>query len=138
MLREELWRDAGALGGFPLYLLVFLLAVIYDTSLAIQLFIGGLLSLFLTTLIRIVYFKDRPVKETYNNFIRKIHASTFPSLHTMRASLMATILTAWMPNVILGIVLFLSAAGVGYSRVKFKRHFVKDVVSGYVIGIIVA
>ncbi len=138
MLREELWKDAGALGGFPLYVLVLVILYIFDAKLQFLTALIGLVFSFIVTIaIRAIYFKERPVKESYKNFAGKIHASTFPSLHTMRASMLATILIAWMPNFVLGIILFLSAAGVAYSRVKFKRHFVKDAVAGYAIGVII-
>lgn len=137
MLREELWRDAGALGGFPLYLVILIFTLFTDKPLFAQLLVGFVASFLITIIIRAIYFRNRPEKEPYRTFAGKIHASTFPSLHAMRSSMMATILASWMPNIILGIVLFLSAAGVGYSRVRFKRHFVKDVVAGYVIGVIV-
>lgn len=138
MLREEMWRDVGALGGFPIFLLLTIFALVLNRFLFGSLLIGFVLTLGLTTLIRAVYFHDRPIKETYNNFIRKIHASSFPSLHTMRASLLATILALTIQNILLTILLALTAAGVGYSRVRSKRHFIKDVVVGYIMGVVIA
>ncbi|HLC32652.1 MAG TPA: phosphatase PAP2 family protein [Candidatus Nanoarchaeia archaeon] len=137
MLREELWRDVGALGGFPIFFVLTLFALFFSRFLFGSLLIGFVLTLGLTTLIRAIYFHDRPIKETYNNFIRKIHASSFPSLHTMRASLVATVLGMSIQNYPLFALFLVTAAGVGYSRVRSKRHFIKDVVVGYILGVLI-
>jgi len=139
MLREELWKDVGALGGFPLYVVVLALTLaMHSTYLFWSALIGLAISFVITVLIRTLYFKERPIKELYKTFSGKIHASTFPSWHTMRASLLATILTLAIQNIPLSIFLFIAAAGVGHSRVRSKRHFVKDVVAGYIMGVVIA
>lgn len=65
-------------------------------------------------------------------------ASSFPSGHTTSAFALATVLAVYFKNKLTGILLFIAAALVGYSRIYLAAHFPADVLAGAVIGIVFA
>ncbi len=135
---NELVQDIKALGGFPVFTIAIVIAFFYDRSLSAQLLVGIVLAFGLTVLIRMVSFKQRPDKQPFNNFLTKIDASSFPSLHSMRASILATLLILQLKTPVLIILLIVYAIAVGASRVWMKRHYVSDAVAGLVLGVFVA
>jgi undecaprenyl-diphosphatase len=62
-------------------------------------------------------------------------SSSFPSGHTTSAFALATVLAVHFKNKFTGIILFIAAALVGYSRVYLAQHFPVDVLVGAFIGI---
>lgn len=65
-------------------------------------------------------------------------SSSFPSGHTTSAFALATVLAVHFKNKFTGIVLFIAAALVGYSRIYLAAHFPVDVLAGAAIGIVFA
>ena len=68
----------------------------------------------------------------------KIDASSFPSVHSMRAIFMAIIISKFFANPIMIIFLLLWALIVSYSRVYIKKHYWIDIIVGLIIGILLA
>lgn len=64
--------------------------------------------------------------------------SSFPSGHTTSAFALATTLTVYFRKKYMGILLFLAAILVGYSRVYLAQHFPIDVLIGALIGTLFA
>ena len=62
-------------------------------------------------------------------------SSSFPSGHTTSAFALATVLAVHFKNKFTGIILFIAAALVGYSRIYLAQHFPVDVLFGAFIGI---
>ena len=79
-MREEFLRDLSSFGGMPIYLVVMTLAFFYNQLLLSQLFFGLISAYAITTFFRITYFKNRPEKQKYKNWLERIDASSFPSL----------------------------------------------------------
>ena len=138
MIQDELLQDIKALGGFPIYTIVIIAAFFYDKTLSAQLLAGIILAFALTVLIRMISFKERPDRQPFNNFLTRIDASGFPSLHSMRASVLATLLILQLNNPVLIILLIVYALAVGASRVWQKRHYASDVVAGLILGVPIA
>ncbi len=139
MFKDELIQDIKALGGFPVYTIAIVVAFFYgEIDLSAELLVGIVLAFAITVLIRMVSFKRRPDGQTYNNFLTKIDAGSFPSLHSMRASILATLLILRLTNPVLIILLIVYAIAVGASRVWMKRHYASDVAAGLVLGVFVA
>lgn len=65
-------------------------------------------------------------------------SSSFPSGHTTSAFALATVLAVHFKNKFTGILLFIAAALVGYSRIYLAAHFPADVLAGAGIGIVFA
>jgi len=102
-----------------------------------QLIIALIFGYTLTSLLRSVFFKQRPNKKKYTNFIEKIDASSFPSLHAMRSAFLGVILISFFQNFLATALIVLCIAAVGTSRVMEKRHYAADVIAGVILGIII-
>ncbi len=138
MYKEELWQDIKGLSGVPFFVVIIVISfLLQKNALAYQLIIGLILAYAVTFFIRLVYFKRRPDKQTYRNIVEKIDASSFPSLHAMRAAVLATILSAFFENFWLTPLFALAAVAVAVSRVMTKRHDVNDVLGGLILGVII-
>ncbi|MBI4146358.1 phosphatase PAP2 family protein [Candidatus Woesearchaeota archaeon] len=138
MFKTELIQDVKALGGLPLFVLLILFAFATARDvLAAQLLAGFVLAYTVTTLLRLVFWKQRPDKEKYRGFVQKVDSGSFPSLHSMRAAVLATVLGWYFANW-LSVLFGVLAVAVGVSRVVQKRHFIRDVLAGLVLGVIVA
>ncbi len=136
---HELMQDVRGLSGLPLVLVLVIVAFfVGEIVLSAQLFFTLVVSYALTILIRLVYFKHRPEKRKFTNVVGKVDASSFPSLHAMRASILATLFSLFFNNIFLSIMFFFLAVCVGYARVVQKRHYKIDVLAGFILGIFVA
>ena len=92
---------------------------------------------FVTVIIRLVYFKNRPDKFAYNNIIEKIDAASFPSLHAARTGFLTVFFVYYFNNMIISVILAVLALGVLYSRVYLRKHDIRDVLAGAVLGVFV-
>ncbi len=141
-MREEHFRDITSFGGMPLYLVVMFIFFIFKNY-AILSYLGfGLVAAYAITLFfRIAYFKQRPERQKYKNWLEKIDAGSFPSLHAMRGALLAVIMSVFFSNIILTILFAGLAIGVAVTRVFLKRHDPIDsgvgLIIGFIIGIVV-
>ncbi len=81
------------------------------------------------------------LEKSYPYFIQNVtlHSySSFPSGHSASAFALAAVLTFYFPYKWLSIPLFAYACLVGYSRIYLGDHFLIDVLSGAVIGLVSA
>ncbi|MBI4895017.1 MAG: phosphatase PAP2 family protein [Candidatus Aenigmarchaeota archaeon] len=141
-MREEHFRDITSFGGMPLYLVVMFVFLIFKNYQILSYLGFGLVAAYIITVFfRVVYFKKRPEKQKYNNWLQKIDASSFPSLHAMRGALLAVIMASFFANIFLTILFVALATGVAVTRVFLKRHDPIDsgvgLFTGFAIGILV-
>ncbi|HLC60159.1 MAG TPA: phosphatase PAP2 family protein [Candidatus Nanoarchaeia archaeon] len=136
--KRDIMRDISALGSliFYIFLMILFFALNNYSSLA-KLFIGIILMYFVTVIIRLVYFKNRPDKFAYNNIIEKIDAASFPSLHAARTGFLTVFFVYYFNNMIISVILAVLALGVLYSRVYLRKHDIRDVLAGAVLGVFV-
>jgi len=88
---------------------------------------------------------DRPVlfyKEQFSKIylvkgVDMLETLSFPSGHTTSAFTAAVVLTYITPRKAWGLVFFILAVLVGYSRMYLSEHFFEDVVGGSAIGVFV-
>ncbi len=126
------------MSGVPFFVVIIIISfLLQEKALAYQLIVGLILAYAVTSVIRLVYFKRRPDKQGYHNLIEKIDASSFPSLHAMRAAVLATVLSAFFESFWFTPLFALAAVAVAASRVMTKRHDVSDVFAGLILGVIV-
>ena len=138
MLQENL-QDLKGLAGNPLIVVIALLALILGKLVLFwQLVVAVALAYILTIFVRLFFFRRRPDKQKYHSLIGRFDASSFPSLHAMRASVLATLLALYFNNSLLTVLFIICALGVGIARVVQKRHFVSDVLVGLVVGVLIA
>src|SRR3989338_9382577 len=126
------------LGSLYVYLVILLLLYLFNqTFLVTALVLALIISYTIAVPIRIFYFKDRPKKQTYTNLITKISAASFPSIHALRVSLLATIFSLYFKNLYFTFTSILVVLLICYSRVYLKKHFVTDVVVGCLFGLMI-
>ena len=144
---DTIFRDITTFGGFVFYCITMLLALIFqEFTLLFQLLFGLFFTFIVIVLIRTFYFKNRPNKQEYDNFIDKIDASSFPSWHASRIVFLALIFNYFFNhNTIfnnndtknyLTLLFFITALLVAYSRIYLKKHDWKDILGGIVLGMV--
>ena len=146
---REVIQDAGFLGSLAAYVLVTLLALFVGNTenilppssafeVATELLFALILLYVIVSIIRLFYFKKRPDSQKFSGFLTKIDASSFPSMHAARSTVLASVVWqlfsfSWSAGIILGLFVLLT----GFSRVYGKRHYWSDVIAGWIIGGIV-
>jgi len=135
---DDSWRDVSFFGGlfFYVFLSAFVLAL-GQKLLFLQLIISFAITYALTLAIRFFYYKERPNKEKYTNFIERLESSSFPSLHSMRVSAMFIILHFYLNNYLFSLLFFGIAIAVFASRYYLKKHYAVDILGGALIGVFV-
>ncbi len=129
------FRDLTTFGGSPFYALILLFSLIFrEWSLASNLFWGFVFIMGVVLIIRIFYFKNRPRKQAYRNFLEKMDASSFPSWHTARVFFLAFIFSYFLQSTIAAIFLTAIACLAAYSRIFLKKHDWWDVLGGLVLA----
>ena len=128
----ETVRDFTAFGD-PLILIILSALILGLDKNLIYILIGLIFIELVSRGIRIFYYKDRPRKETHNNFLEKLDASSFPSIHSARSSFVFLVLYSLTnyPANLLFILLFLI---VGFTRIILKKHYLIDIIFGFIIG----
>ncbi|MBI2102567.1 phosphatase PAP2 family protein [Candidatus Woesearchaeota archaeon] len=134
---DVFFRDITSLGSFAFhFFLILFIAALGQLTLVWQLLFSFFFTLIATTIIRMFYFKDRPHKQTHANFIEKIDAASFPSLHTARTVAMVMIVLNAVQKNAVTIFLVGFSALIIYSRVYLKKHDWEDVAGGIILGVV--
>ena len=134
----DFWQDVTAFGS-----LVFSIALIAgayaigEPALSFQLLVALILCYTISFPIKIFFFKQRPKKERYGNLIEKFEASSFPSVHSMRAVSLAIILAVFANNLLFTLLEALVVIGTLYSRILLRKHFLVHVVWGALFGAVI-
>lgn len=137
-MRSENVKDIAALGGNPVYFLVGGLFWFFGhPQVTFQLIVSLILCYILTTLFRIVFFRQRPLKQQYKNFLERIDASSFPSLHSMRAAVIAVTIGMFFNQPPVWLLAIIATVSVAITRVLQKRHHKSDVIAGLIIGVVI-
>ena len=135
--KQDFWRDITTFGGAYFYFtLVLLFFAVGKTNFALKLTAGFFVIYFTAIIIRLFYFKNRPKKESYDNLLGKIDASSFPSVHSARVVFLALTLSEFSDSfqVKVSLLLFIIAGAVCYSRIAIKKHYWIDVNGGIFLG----
>ncbi len=129
----EWMRDLTSLAN-PIILLLVPLCFLRWTPeykmLLIALFINELAG----SLIKLLFHKPRPDGQKYSNALEKIDAGSFPSLHSSRIALVYLTLAYLAPNLAFRLLFLGVIIVVGYSRIFLKKHYLTDVIGGYLFG----
>jgi membrane-associated phospholipid phosphatase len=138
LLKKDFNSELSAFGGVFVYCLIglaFLLLARWEIF--IELAIGFIAALVVMFGIRTFYFKERPQKIKHNSYLSKINASSFPSIHALRSTILATILAIYFNKWQLILPLALIPVFACYSRLAIKKHDSIDITFGVVIGVVV-
>jgi membrane-associated phospholipid phosphatase len=135
---DEVMRDTTALGGLAVYGFAALLFLLLGEARIFWLLVIGLVLCYaIISPIRLIFFRRRPDKQQFSGVFTKIDASSFPSMHSARSTVLAIVLTQAFPQPSVRALLALGVLAVVVTRVLLKRHFVSDVIGGVVVGAVV-
>ncbi|CAI4233295.1 unnamed protein product [Auanema sp. JU1783] len=99
-------------------------------------FAGLLIDLIGCGIIKLVVRRERPAENEENEEMLLAapvaDVFSFPSGHTSRATLLTTIWMTLYPNT--NCLLWLLPISVGYSRIALGRHYILDVIGGFIFG----
>ncbi len=132
---EEAFKAITSLGTTFFYVLLLLfLLVLEKRSLALKIISGLSLGYLFIAICRVIYFKERPKKESYSGFMTKIIASSFPSMHACTSMYVGLSLAAEIKKPLVTLFLVLLSLIIGYSRVYLKKHDWIDISFGFLLG----
>ena len=121
--------------GSPIfYFFLILLLSRFNIVLAFRIIFVIILVELICWTIKFFYFKERPVKQLHLNFFESIDANSFPSIHTARISALAVMVNFFYQDLLLLIVSLVLVFSVGYSRIYLKKHYLTDVIGGFITG----
>jgi len=120
---------------FYIILLLFSLAI-QDILMFKILLSGGIITFVITILIRSFYFKYRPNKQDYKNWIERLDAASFPSLHAARVMFLALVFMFKFQHLYTSLLFILIALLVMLSRAYLNKHDWIDIFSGAFLGLI--
>lgn len=136
MFKEEVKQDVKALGGLPIFLLsAFVFYLSGNAKVALVLLAGLVIGYVIASSLRLLFWRKRPDNEKYHNLLSKIDSGSFPSMHSMRAAMLVTVLMMQFQRPVAYAVFGLAGLSVLWMRVYQKRHFTSDVITGAVLGV---
>ena len=137
-ITEIILDDVTIFGSFVFYgfLTVFMLGL-EEYNLALQLIIAFVISFALTLGIRLFYHKERPKKQRYKNLMERLDAASFPSLHSMRATIMLSLFVLHYRSIIIAAIFAFLALIICVSRYYLKKHHVSDILVGALLGVFI-
>ncbi len=84
--------------------------------------------------IKLLYPKERPIPMPRNTLFQKYLAGSFPSVHTSRITALFIPTALFYSNWASALAAMAIIALVGYSRIYLKKHYLTDVIGGFLIG----
>src|SRR3989344_993617 len=137
MLKEKI-QDMSAFGGDPVYVLFMLIAFLGGVKKEFLILLVGLaLAYAITFAIRMFWWQERPDKEKYKNIWEKFDSGSFPSVHAMRATILALTLAMFYKTALAYAGFAVVVLAVCFARVWLKRHRLIDVAVGVPLGVLI-
>lgn len=138
-MRQENIYDISSLGGNPVYISVAVLFWLFGhVNVTYRLAVALILCYAVTTFFRLAIFRERPQKQKFKNVLERIDASSFPSLHSMRAAVWALSAAVFFNQPFVWILAAITALSVAAARVLQKRHHLTDAMAGLIAGSAIA
>ena len=121
---------------------------ILDDPYAILLLVAILMSYSGGSIIKFFYYKPRPIPYIFHHWLDKINASSFPSIHTSNATIVALMRTWWWHQSIIAgadkfmvipviMIIVMVCVSIGLSRIELQKHYPSDVLFGIMFGMII-
>ena len=137
-LVNTFFKQITELGSLTITAVIIIIIYFLDKGLSIRLFLGILSVTIIAIIIKSLFFYDRPNKQKIRTLIDRIDASSFPSVHSARITVMIYLMISYFSNIILQIFLVIIGVLVIYSRIYLKKHYFRDIMAGTLLGLIVS
>lgn len=135
--KDDFFRDLTVFGSLWFYIFIALVFLIQKNYGVLKKLMAGFVLIYIIVVaIRSFYFKNRPKKYSYNSYLEKLDAASFPSLHSSRAVYLSMILMNFFNNTIFSAFIAILVVIASYSRIYLKKHDLKDVSAGFAVGIL--
>jgi len=131
------FKQITELGSLTIILIAIFFSYFFDNALAIRLFAGVATVTIISFIIKAIFFRARPNKQPVNTLVERLDASSFPSIHSARITVLAFWLIMYVNDIILKIFLGCIGVLVAYSRIYLKKHYLIDVIAGFMLAMIV-
>lgn len=132
----EIIRDFTGFGS-PLVIIIISLMFVGISLKFLYIILGLAIIELICDTIKIFYEKERPNKEEYRNILEKIQARSFPSVHSARSIFAFIVFFTLTSSLALKLLFLFLVIAVGFSRVFLKKHYLVDVIAGYIIGMLI-
>ncbi|WP_180838841.1 phosphatase PAP2 family protein [Variovorax sp. RO1] len=126
------------LGTPPFYFLASLPLLIFGFRLVLAYYLAVMATELVCAVIKLLTRTERPIPRKRLTLYDQYDASTFPSAHTARIASNATVVFLFFQGAWLAALGCMLVVLVAYSRVALQHHFVKDVVVGALVGIVIS
>lgn len=136
-LMDVFFRQITELGSLVITIVIILVSYFFHRDIAIRLFIGIVAVTIIAIIIKSLFFRERPEKKKIKTLIDRIDASSFPSVHAARITVLIYWMIIYTNNILMHIILIITGLLVAYSRIYLKKHYYWDVIAGIMIGLIV-
>jgi len=134
---DHVFRDISALASPATLFFILVFLLVTELRLGVVFAIGIFLIEVFCYSIKVLFPTTRPDKQKYANLLEKMDAGSFPSIDSARIIFTGgMLLTIWNHVVLIILVVFLVLI-VAASRIYLKRHYLKDVIGGYILGLII-
>ena len=136
-----LMRYASFFGSFIFWVFtVILLLILNQSNFAIRFAIASIIAMVIEYIIKGFYKIKRPdfsKVKAYSLFQRFQESRSFPSGHSANIALLTTMIHFEYSMIYLTVLFIVITLLVGLSRMTLKRHYLKDVIGGYALGILI-
>ena len=135
METREFFRDFSAFGNVPILIIIYLLAL--EETPFVFAVIGLFFTLMICYAIKFFFHKKRPKNMPYTNILERIQSGSFPSVHSAIIMYSGLIIISQVKKPWIDLLFAATILIVGYSRYYLNKHYIKDIVAGYVIGFMI-
>ena len=135
----ETIREISGFGGNPIYIAVMLSFLLTNHFTEFTyLFAAIIFAYAIVMAIRFTFWTKRPDYKTKpKNIWEKFDEGSFPSMHVIRAVMLAVALSLFFNNIIITITMIATVLLVGWSRIYLNRHYLRDVLVSVPIGLVI-
>ena len=136
---KDITYDLSSLGSLLFFSLCTLFFVLTGhVDLFWFLIIGHTINYLIIVSIRLLFFRQRPIKKNYHTLLEKIDASSFPSGHSARSVLLVIAFLTIFPSVLIQGAIIVTGILVCISRVLLKKHYWTDIWVGAGISLAIS
>jgi len=138
--KDKIWEVNWGItffGSRVFFLITLLFLWVLDNPLLLPFSIAFIFGEVVCNSIKAIWFKERPNKQKYKTLLEKIDAGSWPSVHSYRAAVLCLGYILLFKQAALQFFIVFFAIGIGYSRIYLKKHDIRDVSGGAIIGLVV-